>query len=92
MLFSLRPLLASSITTKPDLLPVGSLGLDIRPVAFCHRPSFCLQYRLSPFQDAEVALWSNHGRRLNAAMLGVPPQFQVTFLNPNLMALDSAPT
>ena len=25
-----------------------SLGLGIRPVAFCHRPSFCLEYRLSP--------------------------------------------
>src|SRR6266481_2422994 len=69
-----------------------SLGLGIRPVAFCHRPSFCLEYRLSPFQDAEVALWSNHGRRLKAAVLGIPPQFQVTFLNPNLMALDYAPT
>src|SRR5712664_3263821 len=69
-----------------------SLGLGIRPVAFCHRPSFCLEYRLSPFQDAEAALWSNHGRRLKAAVLGIPPQFQVTFLNPNLMALDSAPT
>ena len=59
-----------------------SLGLGIRPVAFCHRPSFCLEYRLSPFQDAEVALWSNHGRRLKAAVLGIPPQFQVNFFKP----------
>jgi hypothetical protein len=89
MLCSLRPLLASSIIAKPGLLPVGFAGLRHLGRWLCHRPFFCFEYGSSPFQDAEVALWSNHGWRLKAA---VPPQFQVNFLNANLMALDLAPT
>ena len=30
-------------------------------MAFCHRPSFCLEYATSPFQDAEIALWIMDG-------------------------------
>ena len=43
------PLLASSIITKPDLLPVGSLGLGGWPVALCHRPSFVSTMHPSSF-------------------------------------------
>jgi len=66
MLCSLRPLLASSIITKPDLLPVGFAGLRHLGRWLSATGLFCLEYAPSPFQDAEVALWSNHGRSVRA--------------------------
>jgi hypothetical protein len=66
MLCSLRPLLASSIITKPDLLPIGFAGLRHLGRWLSATGLFCLEYAPSPFQDAEVALWSNHGRSVKA--------------------------
>lgn len=58
------PLLASSIITKPDLLPVGfawprRLAGGALPPAF-----FCLEYASLSILRRRSCLWSSHGRRL----------------------------
>jgi hypothetical protein len=92
MLCSLRPLLAWSIIAKTDLLPAGFAGLRHSAGGFLPPAFFCLEYGPSPFQDAEVALWSIMGGARRLRSIQDPASIPSEFLNPNLMALPSAPT
>ena len=89
---ALRPLLAWSIIAKTDLLPAGFAGLRHLGRWLCHRPFFCFEYGSSPFQDAEVALWSIMGGARRLRSIQDPASIPSEFLNLNLMALPPAPT
>ena len=83
MLCSLRPLLASSIITKPDLLPVGFAGLRHSAGGFLPSAFFLSRVCTLPIlRRRDCAMEQSWTEPEGCSAIGSRPQFQVNFFKP----------